>query len=408
MAQFIASTSEIEELLMRLHDLVQSGGGMVHEAARLCEREGAFTIEAPATVGARQPLIEVPGNLLLPPAWFGLSLAGDELQIGTVDDRASPLQSELMETLVALYNATGKVKHHRATSTYSIYRTDFELFSKIAFPEQIRARETEPGEDGLLRDFLRTRVLAVPQSVLGNVEEGAASQPIDVLMPIIDFLNHHPRAGGYNMLGGKLVAVRGHPVDGNDECFICYARHDAQSLLFTYGYLHRGLPFAFSTPMTLKVETVEAAKGTLAIFRSGAGMRAANIPAAFRDDGWILPAVSGNASENLIQLGYLPISPAIPQLGEGPVPLTRRFLDFVVSAFLGEGAPASDIARESARLEREILAANIEHYEALKQILATRDRAPEAALAFDTVASMIDMQLGILKTYSATHIRMET
>lgn len=399
MVQFIASTGEIEDQLVRLHDLVQSGGGKIHPDVRLCERGGDFTIEAPASISSRQPLIEVPGSLLLPVAWFDLGLAGGELQIGSADARVSLLQTELMETLVALYNATGKVKQHREISTFSIHQTDFELFSKLAFPDQIRARETAPEEDNLLRDFLQTRVLAVPEAALEGRDDGPASQSVNVLMPVIDFLNHDPRAGGYNLVDGVLTAVRGNPAAGSDECFICYGRHDAQSLLLTYGYLHRELPFAFSKPMTLDVHFNGATIGMLAIFRSGAPMRAGNIPATFQGDGWIMPALSGNPAENLVQAAYLPI------IADGPVPLTRRLLELIVSVFVGEAAPVRGVAQEAARLEREIVAANIDHYLALKATILSRERAPEAAYSFETAAHMIDKQLSILHNYAQIQLR---
>jgi hypothetical protein len=75
-----------------------------------------------------------------------------------------------------------------------------------------------------------------------------------VLMPLIDMLNHHPQGAPFQVDDSRL-SVRVAQPTGDGECFAAYGgRRDVLDLALHYGYLDTATPFAFSAPVSVEVE----------------------------------------------------------------------------------------------------------------------------------------------------------
>ena len=110
--RIIADDPELERHLARLHDLIVSNGGFVHEECVIVVQDGNLRIEAPRSVPEGIELIRVPEALLLSVDDFGLYQDGDDIRIGTPSDSVTPVQAELMDSMIAIYNISGKILHH--------------------------------------------------------------------------------------------------------------------------------------------------------------------------------------------------------------------------------------------------------------------------------------------------------
>jgi len=352
MVQVVADNAEVRILIQQIADMVVGGGGYLHPEARLVERAGALSIEAPSTLAPREILVRVPLSLLLPVDWYDLKLDGDQIDIGVPNDRATKEQLTLMETMAALFNATGGVSQHRTRSLLDVRKNKPELFALFAGVDEAGLHSWP---DDVLSDFLGTRTLAVAPEQLQTEGDGT----IDVLMPVIDFLNHEPRAGSYSLVEGSLASVRGHPAPSDDECFLCYGRYDARALLVKFAYEHTDLPFLFSCPLTFDLKS----DAKLIIARGGTPMFGEQIPPHFSDVGWIMPEIGRSNELGITRLSYLPI---LQQDGQSTM---RRILDLAVQVSL-ENLSESERTKLVRRLEREIVERNLDCLGKLQSSLA--------------------------------------
>jgi len=381
MAEFVASTQTIEKLLEALHDEITGAGGVIHDRVRLCERGGDFSVEAPRDISPREIIISIPQNLLLPISGFDLRLEGNDICGGQIDADISTAQRKLMDIVLGLFNETAKVAQHREQSLFPLIERAPDVLASLSLPTKPERAPDNLAETSLLDHFLNARVLSVPS----NHPKGGLQK---VLMPVIDFLNHAPRAPGYLIYNESLVAMRGWPAEDSEECHICYGRYDALDLVLKYGYVAEGPGFAISKPMEIELEDGRR----VSILRTGEPMDSARIPDTFTDLGWILPTIRKDADRGVLQFQYLPVMAA----GQGEA--MHHFLELLVEQFLGEraaGQGASTVAHIMAAVAEE----NMRHYEAARAALTTVKIVPETRAAISQLNRMFDIQQAIFADY---------
>jgi hypothetical protein len=194
-------------------------------------------------------LVVLPRELLLPVTGAEWADSTERLILRSPPPGITPLQRALLGLHVDLYNVIGKlpwtIDHHpRAVvpghSPVLDALRDLRpgLYQKSDLPAEI---------------FLHTRVFGLKSpsdpAVATPTKPAAKTQ---VLMPLIDTLNHHPQGAPYQLDESGLRVRLAQP-SGTAECFAAYGgRRDVLDLALHYGYVDEATPFAFSAPASIE------------------------------------------------------------------------------------------------------------------------------------------------------------
>lgn len=378
-----ADQPELRRALESLVEEVERGGGWFHESLSLIAEGGSIRVESSLPVGNVDLLISVPEELLLPIDEIQMRVSGDEIVIDSFAESATPERRRLFEIVIGIYNLCGKIPAHRAASPRFGFPADGDIARLLAAGRDVRSHSVETGNERLLDDFIHSRLF--------SHDEGIAGKRRQVLMPVIDFFNHHPDAYGFM---NETVRHPDQPVIGVEhwrpapdhrECYVCYSLFDAFDLAVHYGYLERGCRFVKSVPLVVELEGL----GSLRVRATGgAGIRR-ELPSRLRDLRAWLPVVIRSSPQE-IELSHL----IIPGLSD------RHALRRVLATMIAAWRPDMDleaVAEHVAAAERAVLAENIRYYERLAASL--RLGAERSSLIAQSTLEMAMLQLGLLRAY---------
>lgn len=227
----------------RIVDLLVDNGGTLHPALVIVERAGAISIHADVDHGAL--LAEVPEELLVPVSDCRIEAVSDLLKVVDRSTSLSGVQSEMLEAHLDVYNLTGKTVWAR---------TMLAQFALADHPSDTavvrRLRPSFAAETVSLADaFIQTRVLRTMRTPSDDTD----TSKVRVLMPVIDFFNHHHRGMGYDGRDGWLRIRAARPAGGT-ECFARYRRLDALGQILHYGFVLDETRLASSAPVQVTVD----------------------------------------------------------------------------------------------------------------------------------------------------------
>lgn len=416
MVAFHSDNPDIEKHLRLLHRQVTENGGFVHDRLTIGCESGNFRIIATEDVPGGEKILFLPKACLLPHEKFDLALQGDDIVIKAHKKGVTKAQAAMMETMMTLYNLSGKIAAHRQTSSLGlIYKNEAlkEEFmkgrNKEAMPFQKEA--ALPPEEFLLKSFFKTRVLGFRDKQQGkNDADDTASKSakgggaLQVLMPIIDFINHHPQAAGFltrikepakkkgesaGRAGGRGVSVlKSCPVAGSDECFVSYGPYDAMDTFLNYNYVEKNAPFVRSIPLVIKLPGL----GTIHIKSVATPPKHKNLADHLKDLAFFLPPIGVDKDRKVAVLGFL----YIPQ--ERAPRALRRVLREVLRQ-LAPGLGEADIADYIQMAEKRIITENLEYFTALEHYLSTIKTAPESELVLKNALDMARTQQHKIHNY---------
>ena len=255
-----SSSGDIDRCLRKLERQLIEAGGWLHKELEVKEEEGGLAILSPFEAKDQQSvLMMVPEGALIPCEDGFVGIRNDEfyLKDDIVQSALTPARHALFETMLELYNLTGKIADHRRNFVYFACGDDEETFHKLTAArsdattlDRYREAKASRSLDQFLADsFFHSRVIAKWKG------EGC------FLMPFIDFANYHPwaapfgtqkPAGAANANGLKLLNSR--PVWNSNECFVYYG---PKRRLRYFSYLRvcrEPYRICESIPMTISLE----------------------------------------------------------------------------------------------------------------------------------------------------------
>lgn len=219
-------------LLQVMMDLVMAHGGQVHPGVRLVARDGQLAVHCNRSMCDDDlPLFRLPRELLVPVDPIQWASRDDRLQAIEGLESLTAVQRELLAVHVDLYNASNKLPWAARHLPAVALRSHAPLVNAIQVirPGFLR----NPGQTAWA--FLGSRVFNL---------EGRR-----VLMPLIDFANHHPKGGRYQVDAKTMTMDVVQPGD-DDECFAAYGgRRDVLDMALHYGYADAHTPFACVAPL---------------------------------------------------------------------------------------------------------------------------------------------------------------
>jgi hypothetical protein len=391
MVSIVSDDRDIERSLKKNVMLAESAGTVLNEGLVIKCLEGALSVEAPA-VNVGEILIRLPLECLLPVELFQLSVAGDEIVIRSHEAALSDQCVGLMEALLELYNLAGKLARHRRNSPWTLAASHPELLPHIAqrLPADLslmfdKFRNSADVDELMVESFLHSRTF--------NYRENEKLPPFPVLMPIIDFLNHHLQGSPVQLEenpenDGFLTVAKSVPVAGaGDECFAFYGLNDRFDTWMSYGFIDDTAPFVRSVPMQIELPQLGMLK--LANFIK---IRARDgLPQRVRDLHLFIPELLTKIG-NCMEVTSLLIPP--PQIPEA----LRRALAFLID----EMAPAHPRQRELVKYaEAQIVAANRTYYANLLAVLQSLTlRNPGQTPIRENFIRMCELQLARIQDYA--------
>lgn len=350
MVTISSDSTAVANAITRLLESLGKHGARFNDRLAIICRNGELSIRTKAIVPPEQVLIGLPAECLLPVDDFQLSLSGNVIRISDHNPAISPERREIMERVIEVFNLTGKVSRHRFSTLFSLRRVRPEVYAllcsgRIPQAEQPPVRPTR--NDPAIDDLLDTRTLVYRL-------DPASSRHTLVMMPVLDYCNHHPFAPPYcpaiDPAGRRMLTTRAFSPDPvTRECFARYGIYDSYDCFLHYGFIDQQTPFVISIPLEIAVPSL----GTLTIHSRPAHTPHTQLPAEIADLWFYLPAFAVDKAGRSAEVSHL----MIPQ-GNAPDALRR-----ILAVILRQIEPALTGRSSTAiieTIEQQILSANVE------------------------------------------------
>ena len=238
---FNVENPALAELLGAMVDMVVAAGGSLAPQLTFVERAGSISIHRPIDAPPVAWLATIPAALLVPVGELDWAERNDCFALASEPAGLTPERRQMLDLFIAIYNAAAKLDW-LAGSFNVVAQRDPSLLAAVS--------RVKPGaipfEGPLARQFLSTRILFMGKSA-GDLAD------VPLIVPLLDFLNHHPSGKTFRFHAGQLVIAETHVAPSN-ECFASYGRRrDAFDLLTGHHYVDETTPYAATTAVQLKL-----------------------------------------------------------------------------------------------------------------------------------------------------------
>lgn len=392
MITYACDDQEVEKLLARLVRDVTELGAWIHPETRICCQQGELSISAENSVPAKEPLISLTEQTLLPVQEFEFVVRDGELRLATLPTHLSPERRSLLDTMLEIYSLTRKIASHRASSPWLVLAKRANVLEGLVegratapLVKRLHAGCRDGDNDQLVSiSFIKTRTLGFKKSPQTSVP---------VLMPVIDFINHHPAAPGFqtgpDTRGNRGIGVlKATPIASSTECFVRYGLYDALDTYLVYGFVEESAPFVRSVPLDIDLDGI----GRIEVHSSiGTRKAAGKLPPHLDAVRQFMPAVRPSGPGQLV-VSHLLVPAGPPVFG------LRRILEELIGLMRAGLDPIALQSRVVAA-EAQIISRNVEFYKKLIRRFgpdseASCDQAPLA-----TVKRLAEIQLAKLDEY---------
>jgi hypothetical protein len=392
MVSIAADNRDVERSLQKLVLLSKKADAEFSDDLIVKCVDGNLSIEAPPdSVG--KVLMRLPWHCLVPLEPFNLSVANDDIVISSHEEGLTRASIALMEAFLELFNLTHKLAAHRQTSPWPLVASHPELLERVTRGRGrgayvISGKLYEPGKEKelLLRSFLNSRVFSY------KINEPKTQEIyFEVLMPILDSMNHHFHGALYSFdqrdENRCMTITRSAPLPGMaNECFACYGKHDAFDTWITYGFIDESVPFVCSAPMRLDLRDL----GTIQVGHMIQTRAAGEFPESEKDLYFYIPKLLARR-ENHIEVSSL----LIP--GPGAPRALQRTLHLLITEMRPGHPRQSELVLQA---EQQIVAANANYYKNLKALLhSLSPKDPLQQPVLENFIRLCDLQLARIQNY---------
>lgn len=389
MVHITSDNAETQAILEQLCAKIEGCGGGIHRDARITCHHHAIQISV-AGEDAKGPLFQIPHEALVVYDDFALKIEDGLLKIHSTIDDIAPLQRELMELMLDLYNVTGKLQAHLESSAWHIFKDDPEILRLLGLGRQgsdvqmiSQLMKDSSREELALLTFFKTRLL--------NCHLYQKDAPTEmVMMPLADLMNHNLNATTYKQLyyaeSATLNVPLSRPIEGSDECFMSYGGFDSLDTYLHYNFIDPQTPFARSVPLNIDL----GERGKIEIHALNAHVSPEDIPEGFQDLRFYMPIINIHENEKRAVLSHLMIP------GQAAPKSLRRILSLTIQ-LLHPTMSKDHIQILMLQLEDSLLKANFSYYNDLEAAFRdsyTKDTNKEL------FGNLIARQLAILGLYA--------
>ncbi len=386
----------VESCVKKLEGLVLEQGGVLDEGIQFCCEDGVLSINLPAGNRGNNVLLAIPKTTLLPVGQVEFGLSGDDIYIESCAPALTGAQRTLFDVMIELYNLTRKIVQHKENFLWIAgMRDDPAFFDRVTegrtfeFEDDSLVRTTETDENKrVLNSFIKSRAIECRME--------RENEKTLVLMPLIDFVNHHPSVPGYKHRFDQrddvwMKVLKALPVEGSTECFVNYGRYDAYDTLIHYGFVEPNARFVRSIPMEIAVSDF----GVVKIHAHSGKTAHKKLPDEIADLHAFLP------SFGLTREGYLEASSVMIPCGHSPHAL-RRVLGLLIRQAAKHVFPdlnGKELVAYVLNAEEQVISKNIAFYKSLQAYLHEYRGRMRGSVSYVSTLLMADIQLEKLAAY---------
>jgi len=399
MTQIISDDNEIGKIIDQLTTTIQSNGGYLHPDITIQCQKKQLSLHTKNGMAINGYAIIIPHACLMPIDEFQWGLDdSDDITIQSASPKVTPLQREITDLVVELFNRTDKITQFRqtcldlkATRNYKLIETMYS--ARPMDLEDFKKKQNKNEQEVLLEGLFQTRYYYLFKSPETTIQDRER-----VIIPIIDLMNHHIK--GEITLNSVLQAetandcppylcIKCSPVPGSDECCHNYGVRDAYELFVGYQYIDRNADFLRSVPLTVDLGDT----GSMEIFSNitDPGYPRHTLPPELVDLHFFIPPLNVTES-GVIQLGYIYIP------GQYAPYSMRRVLALSLQQLNSSLSP-QQLERKVLMTERQILRKNLDFFYNLKRLVQGTSPCPEDAYFFKLVNELADMLINRIQNY---------
>jgi hypothetical protein len=390
MAAIISDDSLVELKIRELLALVEANSASLHPEMLIVSSQNELHIETKLEPSNTDPIMHIPDACLPKIDDFHINLEGSEMVLEPRSDNISRLHTDILEKILELFNLTEKITTHKKTFPMIALADNKDILEHLnkgtLTADLYYTHLKEDNFDHLIKSsFFGARYIRHDYQD-GNKKRGA-------IMPVIDFLNHHGLASTYLQAStepeineGRMVR-HSRPLQGSDECFVCYNKLDPLSAYMYYGFVDMNAPALRSIPLTLSVRGAGKIQVDADVYNDDV----TNLPPEHHDIKYYFPYIK-NVEKNNAHLSHL----MIPSDGN-PAPL-RRVLQFFISV-ISPNMQKKALKKLVRETEEQVLRKNINYYVKLKELLESAVSETGDSEKFKNLSQLIQHQQKSLLTY---------
>jgi hypothetical protein len=238
----------------------------------------------------------------------------------------------------------------------------------------------------MIDDLLDTRTLVYRL-------DPASNRHTLVMMPVMDYCNHHPFAHPYSPAvdpaGQRMLTTRAFCPDPiTRECFARYGIYDSYDCFLHYGFVDQQTPFVISIPLEISLPSL----GTLTINARPMHSPRTHPSEEIADLGFYLPAFTVDEASKSATVSHL----MIPQ--ETAPNALRRILA-VILLRIEPALAERPIAAIIETIEQQVLTANLEFYRNLASHLRDSTFPENFGRLHKASEAVVNLQLEKLHRY---------
>lgn len=390
MVKISSDSTDTETHIARVCDYLEKNGSYISPDVTILNAKGQTSVLANPDLTSEY-VFKIQHDHLIPFGNFDFDIEGQDIVIAHDDKNTNKQHLALLEAMLALYNVSGKFHRHLEEHPLLGYNEHPEIIKHLLNAREgqdiniIRNIINKPDfhDELALLTFFKSRLL----NCRLNSEEADYTA---VLMPAIEFMNHHVKGAGFNNFyseqSSQLSIKAIMPVDGSRECFTSYGRFDSLDTYLHCGFIDENVKYVRSVPLKIDLGSI----GIISIRGLNTSVSMKDIPEHLQDLAFYFPKMHFDHTHNIAELSHA----LIPQ--ENARFSLRRILEYVTQT-LAPDISDSECLTCIGIAENQILSANATHYDSADKITAETVKNSEAS---DHIQSLIETQRKKLKTYT--------
>jgi len=393
--KIVTDNKAIQRELASLGKCMQDNGTWIHPDITIAyTEETGLSIQMERTSNPRDFIIKVPVEQLVPYELLNMAVKGNDFVIDPDKDKLSPVQIDLAERMIEIYNLTNKVEFHKSENAWILFREAPELLDLLLeafswspsieyYSNFLHGLEDAASMDQFILDsFSSSRFLG--QKIHGS------EKTVQVIMPIIDFLNHDYRGSGFasptNPEEKQWIGVTcAQPFISRNECYASYGTNDALNSFLIYGFIDATAPYVRSIPLEIPIGDL----GKITVY--SLNMKSKSSPSEqLQDLHQFMPKIKKD-KDGAVHLSHLFVTvPPFPRA-------LRRILRHVIVTFCGHSVSEDFILEQTRAAERLVVGKNVAFYKEILKKIDQNKTAPSGLI--DRARHVATIQLSKLGNY---------
>lgn len=375
----------VTKKLQRLIEILEDHGAEFHSDLIIKCENNQFSMHGYHKIGKEQICISIPESCTIETNEIDFAVEDQKIKIKGFGTDFPDFHKEMSELIFDIYNLTDKYDEYCKYGFLQLYDHDADLYEYLnnGFERRIDEAE-ESGHSLSLHGFLAVRTFRIRE------KDGITGGRTKVLVPLIEYFNHHLLAASMTMLGKKgplldrrKVVFTSSP-DKVDELFIKYSELDTRQLLCLESYTDPDPAFVRSIMLDFQIPDH---------FRMQVGSNTKKvsldkIPESCLDLAFFMTGFIAKRDILMLNFLYIPRKNAPHAL--------RRVLFAIFSCYELDDEQTMKVVEYA---EHKIITLNEEFYkEALRRLEATEARSALPHL-IENCEEMCNIQLRSIKDY---------